>query len=163
MDIEERLDEEKEALLDVDTAIAAVPVKNDTAFQTNTPVINNNSTVHTKSNSKPSLRPSIRFDSTALDWGEMTAGDKRDFKFTFTNTGDADLVITKATATCGCTVPSYPFLPIAPKETGFIGVNYNSVGKSGRQKATITILTNAQPSIHKLYVEGDVLDKQEGN
>jgi hypothetical protein len=32
--------------------------------------------------------------------------------FTFTNTGETPLLIEKATATCGCTVPKWPKDPI---------------------------------------------------
>ena len=83
-------------------------------------------------------------------------GDKIEHKFSFKNTGKADLVIKNVTASCGCTQPSYPFVPIAPGEEGFIGVVFDSKGKLGKQKPTITVVTNARPHTYKLYLDGFV-------
>jgi hypothetical protein len=110
---------------------------------------------------KKPMRPSISFKETTKEFDEITAGDIIDVRFDFKNLGNAPLVVKSATATCGCTVPSYPFIPIEPGEEGFIGVTYNSVGKSGEQKASITLITNANPSKYVLHLKGNVLDKKE--
>jgi hypothetical protein len=106
------------------------------------------------------LKPKITFEETMYDFEEITAGDIIEIKFNFKNTGKAPLIIKSATATCGCTVPSYPFIPIEPGERGFIGVTYNSVGKSGEQKPSITIITNAAPAKYVLHLQGNVLEKK---
>lgn len=106
------------------------------------------------------LEPKITFEETIHDFEEITAGDIIEVKYNFENTGKAPLVIKSATATCGCTVPSYPFIPIEPGEHGFIGVTYNSVGKSGEQKPSITIITNAAPAKYVLHLQGNVLQKK---
>lgn len=103
----------------------------------------------------------ISFDRMNHSFGEIKSGDKYDHKFYFTNTGSTELIINKVTATCGCTQPSYPFIPIAPGEKGFIGVHYNSVGKDGPQRPKVTVYTNAEPANYSLYLEGDVLAKEE--
>ena len=75
--------------------------------------------------------------------------------FTFTNGGQAPLVINQAVASCGCTVPSYPKAPIKPGEKGEIKITYNGKGKfPGHFKKTITIRTNATTEMTRLYVEG---------
>ncbi|HHH50294.1 MAG TPA: DUF1573 domain-containing protein, partial [Saprospiraceae bacterium] len=79
-------------------------------------------------------RPKISFKETSYEFGLINQGDEIQHKFEFKNTGDKDLLISNVTATCGCTQPSYPFVPIPPGETGFIGVVYNSKGKLGTQK-----------------------------
>lgn len=101
-------------------------------------------------------RPKMSFDQTTFNYGMIMQGDEINHKFRFVNTGKSELVITNATASCGCTQPSYPFIPIAPGEEGFIGVNFNSTGKLGPQKPTITITTNASPKTYKLYLDGFV-------
>ena len=65
------------------------------------------------------------------------------------------MVIKKADVTCGCTTPSFPFVPIAPGERGFIGVTYDSTGKLGKQKPTVTLTTNI--GTKKISMEGYVI------
>ncbi|NNE30228.1 MAG: DUF1573 domain-containing protein, partial [Saprospiraceae bacterium] len=64
--------------------------------------------------------------------------------------------IKEVRASCGCTQPSYPFLPILPGEEGAIGVRFDSKGKLGKQKPVITVVTNADPKIYKLFLDGFV-------
>lgn len=111
-----------------------------------------------KTTSNPKGKAAIKFESELYDFGEIISGDEFDYKFYFTNNGKTPLTIHGASATCGCTVPSYPFIPIAPGEKGYIGVHYNSVGKDGFQKATITVSSNARNEpVKKLYLKGNVL------
>lgn len=79
------------------------------------------------------------------DFGTITEGEKVEHTFKFTNSGDADLVISSATASCGCTIPNWPKEPIAPGEDGEIRVEFNSAGKSAMQTKDITILANTNP------------------
>ena len=104
----------------------------------------------------PKKRPKISFAATTYDYGVIMQGDKVEHQFQFKNKGDAELLIKNVTASCGCTQPTYPFIPIPPGEEGSIGVVFDSKGKLGRQKPTITVVTNARPSTHKLYLEGFV-------
>lgn len=107
----------------------------------------------------PTKRPKIKFSQKSFDYGMIEQGDKVDHEFTFTNTGDADLIIKDAQASCGCTTPSYPFIPIKPGETGVIDVTFSSIGKMGTQHPTITVTSNAYPRITTLSLEGFVTDK----
>jgi len=114
---------------------------------------------------KPSTtkaQPAIEFEKIRHDFGEIIQGDTVDFKFTFANTGQAPLVINSAKATCGCTQPSFPFVPIDAGEEGYIGVRYISVGKEGMQKPTITVYTNVSKEPITLMMTGRVeLDNKE--
>lgn len=104
--------------------------------------------------------PKIDFEKVRFNFGEIYHADKVQHEFQFINKGDRDLEIKGARASCGCTTPSYPFLPIKPGDKGFIGVTYNSVGKQGAQKATIRVATNDpdKPEV-VLYLSGRVLVK----
>ena len=79
------------------------------------------------------------------DFGKVTDGERVEHTFKFTNTGEADLVISSATASCGCTIPDWPKEPIAPGEKGEIKVEFNSAGKSDMVTKDITILANTNP------------------
>ncbi len=98
----------------------------------------------------------VKFDSQTYPYGNIRQGDIVEHQFYFTNTGNAPLIITNVNASCGCTQPSYPFIPIEPGEKGYIGVTFDSKGKLGKQKPIITVITNASPSTYKLNLEGYV-------
>ncbi|MEM9920731.1 MAG: DUF1573 domain-containing protein [Bacteroidota bacterium] len=97
-----------------------------------------------------------KFEQTVFDYKTIKQGDKVEHKFQFKNTGKTDLVVKNVRATCGCTQPSYPFIPIAPGEEGYIGVVFDTKGKLGKQKPMITVETNADPPTYKLYLDGYV-------
>jgi len=105
---------------------------------------------------KKKKRSKIKFEETTHKFGSIKTGDKVSHKFKFTNTGNAPLVIKNVDVSCGCTFPSYPFLPIKPGEEGEIDVTFNSEHKIGSQKPTVTVVTNGSPRTLKLYMEGFV-------
>jgi hypothetical protein len=73
--------------------------------------------------------PVISFDKKIWDFGTITDGEVVEHTFRFTNTGTNDLIISNASASCGCTIPEWPKEPIAPGEKGEIKVEFNSNGK----------------------------------
>jgi len=102
-------------------------------------------------------------DTTAVEvidktynFGTITEGDKVEYNFRFKNTGKKPLVITNATASCGCTVPERPDKPVMPGDTSFIKVVFNSKGKSGHQDKSIIVSSNAKPSFPDLMLSGEV-------
>ncbi len=102
----------------------------------------------------------IKFDKLTHNFGTFSESTPvQKCTFTFTNTGNAPLVINQAVASCGCTVPEYTKSPVAPGQTGKITITYNGKGKfPGHFKKSITIRTNAATSMVRLYVEGDMLE-----
>ena len=100
--------------------------------------------------------PVITFDQDLHDFGRLSAGENISYSFHFTNTGDADLVITSCSATCGCTVADYPKGRIAPGGEGYVTVTFKSAGKSGQQYQEVTVVTNAQPSVARLKITAQV-------
>ena len=65
----------------------------------------------------------IKFTTNTHDFGTIQEKDGDvTTRFEFTNTGDSPLLITRATATCGCTSPEYPKKPLRPGEKGEIVV-----------------------------------------
>jgi Protein of unknown function (DUF1573) len=103
--------------------------------------------------------PVFSFNETSFDFGTLNSGDVVSHEFTFKNTGNADLVISQATGSCGCTVPEYPKDPISPGKQGTIKVTFNSEGQGGQIAKTITILANTIPATKVLTVSAEVIKK----
>lgn len=98
----------------------------------------------------------IKFDKLTHNFGTFSESTPvQKCVFTFTNVGNAPLIINQAIANCGCTVPSYTKKPIAPGEKGTISVKYNGKGRFyGHFKKGITIRTNGKTEMTRLYIEG---------
>lgn len=95
----------------------------------------------------------LAFDELTHDWGMVMEGPDATTKFTFVNKGNEPLVIQKAQASCGCTVPSYSKEPVAPGATGSIDVAFHTQGKpAGAFTKTITITSNA--GVRVLTIKG---------
>ena len=105
----------------------------------------------------------IKFDKVSHDFGTFSESNPvQECVFTFTNVGQAPLIINQAVASCGCTVPSYTKEPIAPGKTGAIKVTYNGKGKfPGHFKKSITVRTNGKPEMSRLYVEGTMEESKQ--
>lgn len=109
-----------------------------------------------KKKSTPKASSLISFEKTNHIFGTAKEGELISHKFFFENKGKRDLLIKDATATCGCTVPSYPKVPIRPGESSYIRVSFNTKAKTGNQKPVVTIYTNARKAPYKLSLEGVV-------
>lgn len=104
--------------------------------------------------------PIFAFTKELYEFGYVTEGDKVHYSFAFMNTGKADLVITNASASCGCTVPEYSKEPVPPGKGGVINVIFDSTGKEGYQRKEIFIRANTIPNTKKLIITGTVLKKK---
>ena len=102
--------------------------------------------------------PKFTFQNDTYDFGKITQGEKVSYSFNFKNTGYVHLIISSASASCGCTVPTFPEEPIAPGAEAKIDVVFNSENKMGLQTKTITIVANTVPNTKVLYLRGEVLE-----
>ena len=100
--------------------------------------------------------PSFAFSTEEHDFGKINEGDVVEHSFTFTNTGQAPLIISSAVGSCGCTVPEWPKEPVGIGETGEILVKFNSRKKPGLQNKTVTITANTYPKQTKLKIKANV-------
>jgi len=101
--------------------------------------------------------PDIKFDEETHDFGRITQGEKVTYGFKFKNTGGANLVISSASGSCGCTVPEYPRKPIAPGEEATVNVVFSSEGKSGLVEKSVTLVTNCEPSTKIIYIKANII------
>lgn len=105
--------------------------------------------------------PVFKFDKEVYDFGLINEGEKVTHDFKFKNVGKSPLIISSASASCGCTVPDYPKEPIAPGEEGIISVVFDSAGKPGVQNKVVTITANTIPSFTELNILGSVMAKEQ--
>lgn len=119
----------------------------------------------TNSATEPTISTSpiteIVFDALEYDFGTITSGEKITHVYTFTNTGDAPLVLSNAKGSCGCTVPSWPREPILPGEQGTIEVTFDSTNKSGAQSKRVTLTANTNPAQTFLTIRGQLTKPEE--
>ena len=101
----------------------------------------------------------MSFDKREHDFGTIVGGTPQETTFSFTNTGNAPLIITDAKSSCGCTVPEYPKnTPIAPGESGELLVKFNGSGQNQVIK-TITVTANTEKNSEILRIKAFVTPK----
>jgi hypothetical protein len=110
-----------------------------------------------KQSAEKVLMPKIQMDEDSFDFGEMQQGESVTHDFILKNIGDANLIISTAKGSCGCTVPEWPKEPIAEGEEAIIKVTFNSAGKSGKQNKRVTLVTNAIPNTKVITITGNVI------
>ncbi|MFV0541358.1 MAG: DUF1573 domain-containing protein [Aestuariibaculum sp.] len=101
----------------------------------------------------------IEFKTTTIDYGTVEKGANGIRTFEFTNTGDAPLIISQVSSTCGCTIPKKPKDPILPGKTGEIEVKYDTNRVSPIRK-TITVISNADTPTVALKIKGEVIESK---
>jgi hypothetical protein len=100
------------------------------------------------------------FESTVIDYGTIEHNSDGVRAFTFTNTGNAPIIITQVKGSCGCTVPTKPDGPIMPGESAEIGVKY-ATNRVGQFTKTVTVTSNASEPTIVLKIKGKVLPEKE--
>jgi len=98
----------------------------------------------------------LSFSDTIHDFGNVSDGEMLTYDFEFENIGQKDILISEATASCGCTVPSFPQQPIKSGEKNKISVTFNSQGRKGYNEKMIIVNTNGNPSVYNLYIRAAV-------
>ena len=105
--------------------------------------------------------PAMTFAETNFDFGEIVQGQKVEHTFTFKNTGEADLILSDAKSSCGCTVPEYPKnTPIKPGASGNMTVTFDSEGKLGPTSKTITVMCNTESGNEVLEITTNINPKK---
>ena len=111
---------------------------------------------------QPESGAKIEFEKEVHDYGNVKYGANGTCTFEFKNTGNAPLIISKATGSCGCTVPSWPKEPIAPGAKGTITVKYDTK-RPGPISKSVTITSNASNEPSKVIrIKGTVGPAPEG-
>jgi hypothetical protein len=98
--------------------------------------------------------PVFKFNEETFDFGNIPQGKPVTHVFTFTNTGKSPLILSQATASCGCTTPTWSKEPVAPGKIGSVSVTYNAA-KEGTFMKTVTLLSNTGNAKY-IYIKGNV-------
>ncbi len=88
--------------------------------------------------------PQISFDEQIHDFGVVRHQDLPHYRFTFSNTGQTDLIISDIDSSCGCTAALLSAEAIPPGGLGEIDVSFNPKGRRGKQKQTVSVHSNAE-------------------
>lgn len=98
----------------------------------------------------------FKFETEVIDYGTIEQNSDGYRSFTFTNVGDAPIIISKAKGSCGCTVPSAPKEPILPGEKAEIKVKYatNRVGSFNKK---VILYSNAKEVEKVISIKGKVI------
>lgn len=99
----------------------------------------------------------VDFKEKVYDFGKIKQGVPVTHDFTFTNISDKPVVIESATASCGCTTPTWPQAPVAKGKTDKIKAGFNA-GALGAFTKQITIKVSGADAPTTLTIKGEVLN-----
>jgi len=109
-----------------------------------------------KRDANSSKLPVIQFDKTEHDFGTIQDGTPVETVFSYTNVGDAPLVVTDIKSTCGCTVPQdWDRTPLAKGETSNFTVKFNGKG-NGVVTKTLTVVANTVKGNETVRIKANV-------
>ncbi|MEZ4898677.1 MAG: DUF1573 domain-containing protein [Saprospiraceae bacterium] len=101
------------------------------------------------------LMPEMKIEDSFHDFGLLKQGEVKDHIFTFTNSGDADLVIRIATGGKDLKV-KWPKDPVPPGKNGEVKVTFDSTDKQGEYEVTIQMVANTIPNVVEARVRAFV-------
>jgi len=103
--------------------------------------------------------PQFQFKEDSWDFGTIPMGTPVTHTFEYTSTGKNPVVVSQATASCGCTTPVWTKEPVPNGKTGSIAVTYNAA-REGSFMKTVTVLSNTGDPKY-LTIKGTVVAKKE--
>lgn len=101
--------------------------------------------------------PRIKFYENMYDFGIIIQGEKVSHIFKFKNEGKSNLIVSNASASCGCTIPKFSTDPIKPGQEGEIEVIFNSSGRMGRQSKSVYVYANTYPNKSKIEFTAEII------
>jgi hypothetical protein len=106
----------------------------------------------------PTQKPAqITWKSNNKDLDKIPMGDTALLYFSFTNTGDAPLIITSADGGCSCLQAKGPGRSILPGQTDSIRVAfYTQLSVTGWVRKSIQVSANTIPNTHRLLFSAEI-------
>ena len=102
--------------------------------------------------------PVFKWNTTAHDFGKIQHNKPGTVVFTFTNIGNAPLVISQAKGSCECTKAEFIPTPIPPGKTGWVKAIYDA-SKIGEFNRNVTVTANTDSGPVNLTIKGEVIKK----
>ncbi len=100
--------------------------------------------------------PEVIFESKVYNYGTILQDSEGLATFVLKNVGNANLIITNCSASCGCTVPNWPKEPIEPGAIDTITVKYDT-RRLGAINKNVYVMTNAGDHRIILNLKGEVI------
>ncbi|MEJ7739980.1 MAG: DUF1573 domain-containing protein [Chitinophagaceae bacterium] len=131
-------------------AFCALALTTAVTAQTNTAV---NTTTQVKQKKADEL---VKFTESRYDFGKIRQGVPVTHEFTFENIGNQPIVIETATASCGCTTPTWPKTPVVKSKKDKISAGFNAAAPGPFDKViSVKVAGYDQPV--ELHISGEVL------
>ena len=86
----------------------------------------------------------LSFDKKVHKFDTVREGEQLEHTFTFTNKGDAPLILSNYKVECTCTKAEFEKRPFAPGESGTVKVTFDTTGKIGWQYRAVQLFSNAK-------------------
>lgn len=102
----------------------------------------------------------IEFENKNYNFGNIVKGEVVEHSYSFTNTGNIDLVIEEVDPSCGCTTPEWTKDPIKPGEKGKILVKFDTQHQNlGNKTKQVAVYSNTKPSRNLLQFTAQVVEE----
>ena len=102
----------------------------------------------------------INFSDRAHDFGTIKeVNGAVSYDFEFVNAGTAPILIKNVESSCGCTSPQWSKQPVLPGQKGFVKATFDPKDRPGFFDKTITVYSNAKPTVVELKIKGTVEGK----
>ncbi|MEJ7767692.1 MAG: DUF1573 domain-containing protein [Chitinophagaceae bacterium] len=98
----------------------------------------------------------VKFSENKFDFGKIKQGVPVTHDFAFQNVGSQPVVIESASASCGCTTPSWPKTPVTKSKNDKISAGFNAASPGPFDK-TITVKVAGFDLPLELRITGEVL------
>ena len=100
----------------------------------------------------------IKFAKEVHDFGTIIVGTPVTYDFNFTNVSGTPVTVETATASCGCTTPTWPQAPVMAGKSNAIKAGFNALSE-GKFEKTITVKLQGVDQPVVVTIKGDVLSK----
>jgi Protein of unknown function (DUF1573) len=98
----------------------------------------------------------VKFKEMKHDFGKIKQGVPVTFDFVFTNVGETPVIIENASASCGCTTPTWPPQPIMKGKSDVIKAGFNAASPGVFEKGIFVKVKGYDYPI-EIKITGEVL------
>lgn len=98
----------------------------------------------------------VKFKEMKHDFGKIKQGVPVTFDFVFTNVGETPVIIENASASCGCTTPTWPQQPIMKGKSDKIKAGFNAASPGVFEKGIFVKVKGYDYPI-EIKITGEVL------
>jgi Protein of unknown function (DUF1573) len=98
----------------------------------------------------------VKFDKMVYDFGKIKQNVPVNYSFAFKNISKKPVIIESASASCGCTTPTWPKVPVMAGKSNKINAGFNAASVGPFDK-TVTIKIQGVSTPIEVKIKGEVL------